>query len=244
MFSASAEFYDLLYSTFKDYRAEGEQIARLLRGLNPAVESVLDVGCGTGEHARLLAAHGFRVDGLDLDPAFVQIARHKHPVGRFFEGDMCAFSLPHRYDAVLCLFSAIGYVRTLDRVREALVRFREHLAPGGIIVVEPWFPPDVLNTSRIVKNIGEGEGLRVSRTSRVAVDGRMSRLFFEYEIEDDEGVRHASEVHELGLFTTGEMLEAFWQAGLDVDHDPKGLSDRGLFVARVALEHAGPRGDS
>ena len=94
MFSASAEFYDLIYSTFKDYRAEGEQIARLLRGLNPACESVLDVGCGTGEHARLLAAQGFRVDGLDLDPAFVQIARHKHPAGRFFEGDMCAFSLP------------------------------------------------------------------------------------------------------------------------------------------------------
>ena len=50
MFSASAEFYDLIYSTFKDYRAEGEQIARLLRRLNPACESVLDVGCGTGEH--------------------------------------------------------------------------------------------------------------------------------------------------------------------------------------------------
>ena len=66
MFSASAEFYDLIYSTFKDYRAEGEQIARLLRGLNPACESVLDVGCGTGEHARLLAAQGFRIDGIDL----------------------------------------------------------------------------------------------------------------------------------------------------------------------------------
>jgi hypothetical protein len=106
-----------------------------------------------------------------------------------------------------------------------------------VIVVEPWFPPGGLDTSRVTKNIGEGEGVRVSRTSRVAVDGRMSRLFFEYEIENAAGVRHASEVHELGLFTTGEMLDAFRQAGLEVDHDPKGLSDRGLFVARVALEH-------
>jgi hypothetical protein len=104
-----------------------------------------------------------------------------------------------------------------------------------VIVVEPWFAPGGLDTSRVVKNIGEGEGLRVTRTSQVAVDGRMSRLFFEYEIENADGVRHASEVHELGLFTTGEMIDAFWQAGLDVDHDPKGLSDRGLFVARVVV---------
>jgi len=65
-------------------------------------DTVLDVACGSGEHARLLAGHGFVVDGLDLDPAFVRIARHKHPSGRFFEADMAGFDLPDRYDAILC----------------------------------------------------------------------------------------------------------------------------------------------
>ena len=101
MFSASAEFYDLIYSTFKDYAGEAAQIASLLRRLNPHCQSVLDVACGTGEHARLLAAHGFVVDGVDLDPAFVHIAKQKHPPGRFFEADMSDFHLSHRYDAVL-----------------------------------------------------------------------------------------------------------------------------------------------
>jgi SAM-dependent methyltransferase len=74
MFSASAELYDLLYSTFKDYAGEAARIASLLRLSNPQYQTVFDVACGTGEHARLLAGHGFAVDGIVLDPAFVRIA--------------------------------------------------------------------------------------------------------------------------------------------------------------------------
>ena len=201
MFSASAEFYDLIYFTFKDYAAEARQIGSLLRRLNPGCTSVLDVACGTGEHARLLAADGFAVDGLDLDPAFVRIAQRKHPAGRFYEADMADFHLPHRYDAVLCLFSSIGYVRTLDRVGAALLCFREHLLPGGVIVVEPWFPPGALDPTRVARTVGEANGVRVSRVSRVAIEGRLSRLNFEYEITDrywhtaDERSSRARTVH-------------------------------------------------
>jgi SAM-dependent methyltransferase len=236
MFSASAEFYDLIYSTFKDYAGETAQIAALLRQLNPSCQTVLDVACGTGEHAKRLAALGFDVDGVDLDPAFVRIAQQKHAPGRFFEADMSDFHIPFRYDAVLCLFSSIGYLKTLDRVVRALACFREHLAPGGVIVVEPWFPPGVLDTARVTRNTGEANGVRVSRVCRVEVDDRLSRLNFDYEIEEGGLTRHASEVHELGLFTVEEMTQAFQDAGLDADHDPKGLTDRGLFVARPATD--------
>jgi SAM-dependent methyltransferase len=234
MFDASAEYYDLIYAPFKDYEAEAGQIASLLRRLSPECRTLLDVACGTGEHARLLAGAGFIVDGLDLDPAFVRIARQKHPAGRFFQADMSGFRLPHRYDAVVCLFSSVGYLRTLDRVAGAFACFREHLAPGGVVVVEPWFAPGVLEHGRVARNTGEADGVRVTRGSRVEVEGRLSRLHFDYEITNRTGTRHASEVHELGLFTTQELLEAFRRAGLEADYDPKGLTDRGLYVARSA----------
>jgi SAM-dependent methyltransferase len=231
MFSATAEYYDLIYSVFKDYPAESARITELLRRLNPGCRTVLDAGCGTGEHARRLAETGFEVDGLDADAAFVAIARQKHPAGRFFEADMRDFHLPHRYDAIVCLFSSIGYVTTLDGVTAALTCFREHLAAGGVIVVEPWFPPGVLEHGRTMENVGEGRGVRVSRTSRVEVDGRVSRLHFTYRITDANGTRLVQEVHELGLFTTEEMLDAFRAASLQVDYDLAGL-DRGLFIGR------------
>ena len=233
MFNASAEFYDLIYSTFKDYVAEVEQITSLMRRLNPHCQTILDVACGTGEHARLLAAKGFAVDGVDLDPAFVRIAAQKHSAGQFFVADMSDFHLSGRYDTILCLFSSIGYLKTLERVSRALTCFREHLAPGGMIVIEPWFAPGTLDPGRVSRHAAEANGVRVSRVSRTEIEGRLSRLHFEYEITDATGTRRSSEVHELGLFTTAELLATFDEVGLQVDHDPKGLTDRGLYVARL-----------
>jgi SAM-dependent methyltransferase len=231
-FNQSAEYYDVIYAAFKDYRAEVAQVTNLLRRLNPHCHFVLDVGCGTGEHARLLAAQGFAVDGIDIEPAFVRMASLKHPAGRFVVTDMIDFRLPQRYDGLLCLFSSIGYLCTLERVIRALVCFREHLAPGGVALVEPWFPPGVLDPDKQFTHSGESNGVKVSRHSRVEIDGTLSRLLFEYEIDDHGDVRRVSEVHELGLFTTEEMIEAFRNARLDVEHDPEGLTGRGLFIAR------------
>jgi hypothetical protein len=73
----------------------------------------------------------------------------------------------------------------------------------------------------------------VERVSHTEIDGRLSRLRFDYTLTDASGVRTAAEVHELGLFTPAEMLGAFEAMGLDVEYDPIGLDGRGLYVARV-----------
>jgi hypothetical protein len=52
------------------------------------------------------------------------LARHKHPAGRFTQADVQTFRLSGRYDAVIRLFSSIGYRRTADRVTNALRGFR------------------------------------------------------------------------------------------------------------------------
>ena len=233
MFTESAELYDLIYSTFKDYPAEAAALAGVIRREHPQAKTILDVACGTAEHARLLARdHGFDVDGLDLDPAFVRIARGKLR-GQVFEGDMTSFALPRRYDVVQCLFSSIGYVRTLDNVRRAFERFREHLAPGGIALVEPWFAPGVMQHGRVSINTAETDAVRVARMAHTEVKDRMSRIRFEYLVGRVSGIQHTTEVHELGLFTTEEQLRAFDDAGLEAKHDPVGVDGRGLFVARA-----------
>ena len=234
MFSASAEYYDLIYFSFKDYAAEVALVVNRLRGLNPRCRTVLDVGCGTGEHAKRLAAEGFSADGIDIEPAFVRIASRKHPAGRFVQADMSDFALGQRYDVVLCLFSSIGYLCTLDRVTRALICFSDHLEPGGVMLVEPWLPPGVLDPEKRFTETAESGGVKVTRRSHVEIIGTLSRLFLDYEIEEHGLTRHLSEVHELGLFTTEEMTQAFHAAGLNVEHDAKGLIGRGLFIAKRA----------
>jgi hypothetical protein len=142
------------------------------------------------------------------------------------------FHLGRRYDAVLCLFSSIGYVRTVDGVTSAIACFREHVAPSGVIIVEPWFPPGVLDDGHVSSAVNEAGGIRVERRARTEVDGRTSRLHFDYDVVDHGRAYQATEVHELGLFTVDEMRGAFEINGLSVEHDPKGLIGRGLYVAR------------
>lgn len=235
MFTESAELYDIIYSGFKDYPAEARQIATIIRREQPAARRVLDVACGTGEHARILTeAHGFDVDGLDLDPAFVRIATAKLPRGCVYEADMTSFSLDRRYDVVMCLFSSIGYVLTLDKVRRTLERFRAHLAPGGVVLVEPWFAPGALQPGRTTLATAERADVTVARMSEIAIDGRLSRVRFEYLIGRGGRVQHAVEVHELGLFTPDELIDCFVRAGFAVGSDGVGLTGRGLYVARAA----------
>jgi hypothetical protein len=174
------------------------------------------------------------VDGLDLDPGLLRVARRKYPSGRFFEADMTDFELGQRYDAILCLFSSIGYLVTLERVTRAFVCFRQHLAPEGVVLVEPWFPPGSLDTERVFRQTGTHRGMRVTRIGRNRVEGRISRLHFEYEFDGPNGHQRVAEVHELGLFTHEEMGDAFKSAGLDATLDPTGFTGRGLWIATMA----------
>jgi SAM-dependent methyltransferase len=235
LFSESADLYDAIYGTFKDYPAECARIAAMLGAFQPAVRTVLDVGCGTGEHVRLLRAeHGLEADGLDLDPGLLAVARRKVPGAEFFEADMSRFTLGRRYDAIVCLFSSIGYLRTLDRVTSALACFRQHVHATGVIVVEPWFEPGVLRVGAGATIHSEANGVHVARSSEVTVDGHLSTLAFDYEITKGGTVRHVRETHELGLFTRDEMLSSFLEAGLSATFDREGLTGRGLYTARVA----------
>ena len=180
MFLKSAHLYDLIYE-FKDYAGESAAVRdRIARQATSGGRSLLDVGCGSGAHARHLIAD-FDVTGIDLDAKLIEVARENVPGGRFEVGDMQDFELGAQFDAVICLFSAIGYVLTFDALRATLANFARHTKPGGIVLVEPWFLPGQLwNNYVSTRHVDRAGALQVVRMGYTTIDGHISTLHFHY----------------------------------------------------------------
>ena len=231
MFTETAQWYDALYS-LKDYRQESEDIINLLRKEHPEAMSLLDVACGTAEHDRHLSRF-YNVDGLDINPEFISIASQKNPEGQYFIADMTNFKFNKKYDIILCLFSSIGYAKTLAKVIQTLRCFSKHLNKGGVAVVEPWFTQEQWNTDGTVHMFtGETAEGKICRMNISERKGSLSIIDFHYLVGTSSGVQHYAERHELGLFSVEEMKRAFKNAGLIVKYDRDGFTGRGLYIAK------------
>ncbi len=231
MFSKSAQYYDEIYASVeKDYAGEAAKTRKIVQTCKQTKgRSLLDVACGTGHHAGYLSRY-YQVEGLDLDAGLLAVARKKHPKIRFHQGDMLNFDLGHQFDAVVCLFSSIGYVKTIPRLQRAVKTMTRHLLPGGVLVIEPWFTPRQWHPGRTYVTQVSKPDLKIVRMSLSKQRGKLSLIEFQYMIGTPKGIEHSVEIHELGLFTHQEYLDAFKIAGLNMTHDPEGLDGRGLYI--------------
>ncbi len=231
MFSKSAKFYDAIYaSAGKDYAAETQKIHALIENHKKSQgNTLLEVACGTGMHASHLSKY-YQIEGLDLDPEMLSVARQKHPDIPFHQADMLDFDLKRQFDILTCLFSSIGYAKTTLRLNQAIQTMARHLVAGGLLLLEPWFTPEQWHAGKVSGMFIEEPNLKIARMNISEVNGTLSFFDFHYMVGTPEGINYFTERHELGLFTDQEYLEAFRLAGLEVLHDPDGIYGRGLYV--------------
>jgi SAM-dependent methyltransferase len=230
MFYESATLYDLIYS-HKNYQKEAGEIVAMINARHPACRSILDVGCGTAEHHRYLK-NEFPTDGLDINEEFIDLARTKNEAGRYYVSDMADFHLDKKYDVILCLFSAIGYVGAPERMIATFKCFYEHLNDDGLVILEPWFTPESWYDGRLHMLTYDKQDLKICRMNRSETDGRLSVVDFHYLVATPEkGVGHFVERHQLTLYSRDEMTHFFREAGFEIQYDEKGLIGRGMYFA-------------
>lgn len=105
----------------------------LLRQLPRRFGTALDVGCGSGDLARLLARRAREVHGIDADPDILARARAATPGSarvRYSVADASRELPAGRYDVITCV-AALHHLPLAG----TLARFRRQLAPGGTLVV-------------------------------------------------------------------------------------------------------------
>ncbi len=230
VFTKSAQFYDLIYAAAgKDYRAEALRLHELIQAHKRSPgKALLDVACGTGAHLAELR-RWYDVEGLDLDPQMLALAAQRGPGVPLHQADMGDFSLPRTFDAVICLFSSIGYAKTEPNLRQALATMARHTAPGGIVIIEPWILPERWEDGHVGAVFVNEPSLKIARINTSERRDNVTSLTFHYLVGTPEGIESFTEEHELGLFSDGQYREAFRAAGLDAASDAGGLIGRGLY---------------
>lgn len=231
MFRESSAIYDAIYSAKgKNWEEETKEFSALVkRYKRSAGKNLLAVACGTGGHEQYLRRE-FTLTGLDSDPEMLAIARQRLPDIELHCASMVDFALDRKFDIVMCLFSAIGYANTTEKLRQTLRTMGNHLVPGGIVVVEPWLAPSEFRPGAVFASFVDQPDLKVARINTNILRERMSVIEFHYLVGTPQGVEHSTETHELGLYTPEEYRAAFQACGLETRYEQKGLIGRGVYI--------------
>ena len=167
MFSIEADFDRLAQLDDEGWTANNHYHRFLLQHLPAYCENALEIGCGTGAFARLLAKRCKRVIGIDLSSEMIRVARSRSSQFNNLEFQLADAMT---YDFPLSNFDYICSIATLHHLqqRELLVKIERALKPGGVLVVL-----DLVESSTMIERMFDVVALGVSPSLRLIHNGRL-----------------------------------------------------------------------
>lgn len=220
--AAYAEAYDPLYMD-KDYAAECDLIERLVKENSDApVDTILDLGCGTGGHAIELSSRDYVVTGVDRSAAMIELASAKaNAAGRpvtFVASSIQDLDIPLEADLALMMFAVLGYLVDDDDLAAGLRSARRHLRLGGLFIFDCWYWPAVQaqKPSSRSRTIPLADG-RLVRTASGTLHPERQACDVDYLIERYDGENL------LAMTRERHSMRAFDELTLQAELEPAGF---------------------
>ena len=167
MSSFEADFDRLALLDEEGWTANNHYHDSLLEHLPPNCENALEIGCGTGAFARNLAKACKRVVALDMSSEMIRIARARSAQFsnlEFHLADAMTWNFPVSHFDFVCSIATLHHVQQ----QELLVKMRDALSPGGVLVVL-----DLVQSDGLFERLLDAVGLGVSSTLRLIHNGRL-----------------------------------------------------------------------
>lgn len=226
VFGNYASYYNLLYQD-KDYAAEAHYINELIQRYSPGVITVLNLGCGTGNHDFELAGFGYEITGVDMSEEMLAAANARRAACDathfpcFHQGDIRTVRLDKKFDVVLSLFHVMSYQTTNDDLQAAFATVKEHLAPGGIFIFDCWYGPAVLSDPPVVRvKRLEDEAIKVVRIAEPVMHPNENIVDVNYQVmitEKSTGImEQLVETHRMRYLFLPELELIFQDSGLSI----------------------------
>ncbi len=212
-------YYDLLYSE-KDYVGEAHIVLSLLRqrSRNPIVD-ILDVGCGTGRHAREFARLGCAVYGIDVEPDAITLAERNNisPIVTFACGTVDRIAR-NDFDGAVSLFNVVNYIIDDDALASMFEGIADRIRPGGAFVFDSWNGKAALEDpprEKISDISHNGDRARVALRPTPVQYGRYVTMDMDVDVTLGSGTTASFACsYRHRLWTPNELSSALVKAGL------------------------------
>ena len=219
--------YDRLYAE-KNYTGECDLIeAAVKRYTTGRPDTLVDIGCGTGNHSIELARRGYRVTGVDPSRSMLdQAVRKAAAFGdaqrpAWLCGDARDFDTGTVFDLAIMMFAVLGYLTTNEDAIKGLRNIRRQLKTGALFICDFWYGPTVLRarpTDRVrVLNTPEGRVIRGASTTLDPVHHTADVTFKLWALEGDRLIGETSETHHLRYFFPQEFALMLSVAGFELN---------------------------
>ncbi len=177
---------------------------------------VLDLCCGHGRHAVILALTGLRVTGLDLSDVYLErAAALAAGVGvelPLVRSDMREIPFEGRFDAVINLFTSFGYLNSDEEDMKVLHQVVKALKPGGQFLI------DLINREWVVSNYVRDERKEAPNGTvyqeRREIDLLTSRINNSFWVTAPDGTVHHTDGLTIRLYSLTELVRMLESAGL------------------------------
>ena len=168
MSSIEADFNRLATLDDEGWTANNHYHGFLLKHVPQNCEHALEIGCGTGAFARLLAKRCKRVVGLDLSSQMIGVARSrssKFDNLEFELADAMTWNFPQSRFDFICSIATLHHLQQ----RELFVKMKDALTPSGVLVVL-----DLVESNSLAERVLDVFGFGVSGGLRLLHNGRLN----------------------------------------------------------------------
>lgn len=219
LYSELADVYHEMYRSIFDYKKEFRLYDELLKKYDR--NSVLEIGCGSGNLAPYFLKNNYTYLGLDRYDEMLEIARKNHPDAAFIRSDMRDLHLEGTFGAVIVTGRSLCYITSNRGIMMALQSIRKTLEAGGILIFDSFDANKTipnLKTSFIQDvEVGDTKYKRVSRNALNMECGWTWDWEADYYIEKKgEEKRVVRDNTVLRAFTEDEMTLFLRLNGFDV----------------------------
>ena len=236
-FKTISAYYDALYVNDQEYAPEAVKVKELLtRHGVPSQGDLLVLACGTGGHIPYFK-DDYKVSGLDLSEDMLSLAREKFPDINFHLGNLIDFNLDAEFDAMVCLYGSIGFVKTVDNLRAAMQTMAAHLRPNGVVLITPWSTVEEFQ-DMIVVDAADQPDWKIARMEQVRLkEPKVVEVTFHHLLGQNNEVTYHKQSMEIGLFSREEYRSAMTDAGLTVVEEYTGTDVRGgAYIGKKVVE--------